>query len=127
MEKEKIKMKNILVIVFLIVFTSVNFGQIKVVATTSVIYDLVKKIGKDKVEADYICRGDQDPHYVEILPSYMLKLRKADLFIKIGLGLEIWAQQLIDGSRNSNLKIVDLSNEIEKKEIPAGKIDRVQP
>lgn len=123
MDKEKIKMKNILVILLLLVFTSMNFGQVKVVATTSVIYDLVKEIGKDKVEADYICRGDQDPHYVEILPSYMLKLRKADLFFKIGLGLEIWAQQLIDGSRNDNLKIIDLSNGIEKKEIPAGKVD----
>lgn len=117
-------MKKIFALILL--SATIAAAQIKVVTTTTVIYDLVNQIGKEKVKADFICRGDQDPHFVDVMPSYMLKLRNADLFFKIGLNLEMWSQQLIDGSRNSKIKIIDLSTEINKKEIPTGKIDASQ-
>lgn len=115
-----------LIAAILIMFSGIAFPQIKAVTTTSVIYDLVNRIGKEKVQADYICRGNQDPHFVDVMPSYMLKLRKADLFFKIGLNLEMWAQQLIDGSRNDKIKIIDLSTGIDKKGVPSGKVDASQ-
>ena len=107
----------------LLILTATSIAQIKVVTTTTVIYDLVKNVGGDKVDVDYLSRGDQDVHFLEILPSYMLKLRNADIFFQIGLQLEMWAPQIIDGSRNSNLKIVYLSDEISPKEIPTTKVD----
>ena len=109
-----------------LLFSIISLAEIKVVSTTTVIADIVKNVGGDKVSVDYICRGDQDPHFLEVLPSYMLKLRKADLVIKIGLDLEKWLQQLIDGSRNENLKLVDLSINIPKKEVPTTKVDASQ-
>ena len=119
-------MKKIVLIALISLFNTISFAEIKVVTTTTVIYDLVKEIGKEKVKVDYICRGDQDPHFLEILPSNMLKLRNAELVFKIGLGLEMWLQQIIDGSRNDKLKLIDLSKDIEKKEVPTGKIDASQ-
>ena len=119
-------MKKIVLIALISLFSTISFAEIKVVTTTTVIYDLVKEIGKEKVKVDYICRGDQDPHFLEILPSNMLKLRNANLVFKIGLGLEMWLQQIIDGSRNDKLKQIDLSTDIEKKEVPTGKIDASQ-
>ena len=119
-------MKKIVLIALISLFSTISFAEIKVVTTTTVIYDLVKEIGKEKVKVDYICRGDQDPHFLEILPSNMLKLRNANLVFKIGLGLEMWLQQIIDGSRNDKLKLIDLSKDIEKKEVPTGKIDASQ-
>ena len=110
-------MKKI-ILVLLMAIVSSNYANIKVVASTTVIYDLVKEVGKDKVTVDFIARGDQDPHFVEVLPSYMLKLRNADIFFRIGMGLEMWSNQLIDGSRNSTLKVIDLANDIDKKEVP---------
>ncbi len=115
-------MKKILIIL-LIATTSFSYANIKVVASTTVIYDLVKEIGKDKVTVDFIARGDQDPHFVEVLPSYMIKLRNADIFFRIGMALEMWSNQLIDGSRNSKLKVIDLSEDIDKKEVPSYKTD----
>ena len=112
-----------LIAAILLFSASLSFAGIKVVASTSVIADLVKQVGKDKVSVDYIARGDQDPHFVEVLPSYMLKLRNADVFFRIGMALELWSNQLIDGSRNSHLKIVDLSTDIQKKEVPNFKPD----
>lgn len=115
-------MKKLLISI-LIVASSLSFANAKAVTTLTIIYDLVKNIGKDKVEVDYLCRGNQDPHFLEVMPSYMLKLRKADLVFEIGLDLEKWLPQLIDGSRNNNIQIVDLSQEIEKKEVPTTKMD----
>ena len=119
-------MKKIYLLALVLLFTTLIFAEVKIVTTTTVIYDLVKEIGKEKIKVDYICRGDQDPHFLEILPSNMLKLRNAELVFKIGLGLEMWLQQILDGSRNDKLKLIDLSTNIEKKEIPTGKIDASQ-
>ncbi|MBE0571691.1 MAG: zinc ABC transporter substrate-binding protein [Ignavibacteriaceae bacterium] len=118
-------MFNKIILILLLISIS-SFAQIKVVTTTTVIYDLVKNVGGDKVEVDYISRGDQDVHFLEILPSYMMKLRKADIFFQIGLQLEMWAPQLVDGSRNSSLKIVYLSDAITPKEVPTTKVDASQ-
>jgi zinc/manganese transport system substrate-binding protein len=113
-------------LIALFLISSISFAEIKIVTTTTVIYDLVKQIGKDKVKVDFLCRGDQDPHFLEVMPSYMLKLRNADLVFKIGLDLEKWLPQLIDGSRNSKIKIIDLSRNINKLEVPATKPDASQ-
>jgi zinc/manganese transport system substrate-binding protein len=115
-------MKKILIVI-LILISSIGFANVKAVTTLTIIYDLVQNIGKDKVDVDYLCRGNQDPHFLEVMPSYMLKLRNADLIFEVGLDLEKWLPQLIDGSRNTNIQIIDLSQEIEKKEVPSTKMD----
>jgi zinc/manganese transport system substrate-binding protein len=112
-----------LLIVFMLLIGNCSFADVNAVATTTIIYDLVKNIGKDKVDVDYLCRGNQDPHFLEVMPSYMLKLRKADLIFKVGLDLEKWLPQLIDGSRNTNIEVIDLSQDIDKKEVPTTKMD----
>jgi len=114
-------LKNIFICIFFLLTTTL--AQVKVVTTTTVIYDLVKNVGGEKVEVDYLSRGDQDVHFLEILPSYMTKLRNADILFQIGLQLEMWAPQIIDGSRNSDLRVVYLSDEISPKEIPTTKVD----
>jgi ABC-type Zn uptake system ZnuABC Zn-binding protein ZnuA len=55
----------------------------------------------------------------------MMKLKAADLFFLIGMDLEMWAPQIIDGSRNTKLTVVDLSKRIDKLEIPE-KLDASQ-
>ena len=112
-----------MIVLFLMLSNCFVFAGVKAVATTTIIYDLVNNIGRDKVDVNYLCRGNQDPHFLEVMPSYMLKLRNADLVFKIGLDLENWLPQLIDGSRNTNLQVIDLSQGIQKKEVPATKMD----
>ena len=116
-------MKKYFSLIILLLFAVSIMPQIKVVATTTTVANLVETIGGNKVSVTYLCRGDQDPHFLEVLPSYMLKLRDADLVFKIGLDLEKWLPQLIDGSRNDKLILIDLSSSIFKKEVPTTKID----
>jgi zinc/manganese transport system substrate-binding protein len=93
-------------------------ATVNVVTTTPDLADFVRIAGGDLVKVDNIVRGDQNPHYIEVKPSYMMKLRSAQLFFMVGMDLEKWAQQIIDGSRNSSLVVVDLSRKIAKLEVP---------
>jgi zinc/manganese transport system substrate-binding protein len=108
-----------MIVVMMLVGASMAEAAIKVVTTLPDLADLVRQVGGDKVAVDYIVRGDQNPHFVEVKPSYMMKLKSADLFVTIGMELEIWAPQIIDGSRNANLIVVDLSRGVRKLEVPA--------
>ncbi len=106
-------------------FVVASHADVKVVTTLPDLADLTKQIGGEKVQVDFIVRGNQNPHFVDVKPSYMLKLKSADVFLMIGLELELWAQQIIDGSRNDRLVVVDLSRPIEKMEVPT-KVDASQ-
>jgi ABC-type Zn uptake system ZnuABC Zn-binding protein ZnuA len=95
---------------------------VRVVTTLPDLADFTRQVGGDRVTVDFIVRGDQNPHFVEVKPSYMMKLKSADLFLTIGMELEMWAPQIVDGSRNASLDVVDLSRDVRKLEIP-GKVD----
>lgn len=109
----------------IILFTLLSFcfGKVRVVTSTTDLADIVKTIGGDRVTVTSIARGNQDPHYVEILPSYMFKVKKADIYFMVGMELDLWAKSIINGSRNRHIDVVDCSIEIEKMEIPTGTVD----
>jgi hypothetical protein len=56
-------------------------------------------------------------------PSYMVKVSRAKLYLKVGLGLDQWAEAIVDGSRNSSVQIVDCSRDVHVLEKPTGKVD----
>jgi len=110
-------------IILLLVLISSSNSQVKVVSSTTDLAAIAREIGGDLVTVESIARGNQDPHYVEVLPSYMLKVKRADVYLKVGMELDLWADQIIGGSRNRDLLIVDCSENIRAQEIPTGKVD----
>ncbi len=58
--------------------------KLKIVASTSDLAALVREIGGDRVVVESILHGHQDPHFAQPKPSYLLKLRQADLLIVVG-------------------------------------------
>ena len=120
-------MKRILwtLIVAALAMSSVQ-AKIKVVASTTDLAEFVRIVGGDRVEVDFIVRGTQNPHFVEVKPSYMMKMRSAQAFVMIGMQMEPWAPQIIDGSRNTNLLVIDCSKDVTKMEVPPGKVDASQ-
>ncbi len=96
---------------------------VKVVASIPDIAAIAKAVGGDAVETESIVKGNRDVHAVELLPSLMLKVRRADIYLKVGLDLDLWAQNLIDGSRNARLRVVDLGHAIAPLEVPNFKVD----
>ncbi len=110
---------NKLVFMILLMFgTWTADATIKVVAALPDFADLTRQIGGDKVSVDYIVRADQNPHFIEVKPSYMMKLKSADIYLSVGMELDQWAPQIIDGSRNEKIDVVDLSQGVTKLEVP---------
>ena len=65
-----------------------------------------RKSAGDKISVESIAKGYQDPHFVEAKPSFLLKLRQADLLIVVGLQLEIgWLPPLITQSGNPRIQV----------------------
>ena len=107
-------------------------GKIKVVTATADLAALAQEVGGDRVEVESIAKGYQDPHFVEAKPSYLLKLRQADLLVVVGLQLEIgWLPPLITQSGNSRIQVggtgyLDASQFAEILEKPTGEVTRAQ-
>src|SRR4030088_1837991 len=70
--------------------------KLNVVTATTDLASLAQEVGGDKINVESIAKGYQDPHFVEAKPSFLLKLRRADLLIVVGPELEIgWRPPLI--------------------------------
>lgn len=98
-------------------------ARTNVITSTNDLAYFAREIGGDKVEVKAIASPTADVHFVEIRPSYMLKVNKADVLFKVGLELDMWMDKIIDGSRNSHLTVVDCSKYIEPLEVPSFKAD----
>ena len=112
-------------------FLYAESSKIKVLTTTEDLKSIAEYIGGDRVTVNSLARGYQDPHYLEAKPSFMMKAKNADLFIRIGLELEIGYEELIiDGSRNQKIRIgqpghLDASEGVILLEVPTTtKVDR---
>ena len=78
-------------------------SKIRVVASLPDLKALTEAVGGDLVEVDVLARGDQNPHDIEIRPSLMVKLRRADLLIRNGVEGDPWVEPLLQGAGNGNL------------------------
>src|SRR5262245_38320481 len=105
-------------------------GKLSIVATTPDIAAIARDVGGDKVEVESLALGPQDPHVVDPQPSFIVKLNRADLYLKRGLDIEVgWAPVLEKGARNENILsggrgYVDASVGIAPLEIPGGVVSR---
>src|SRR5438132_14387830 len=64
-------------------------SKLHIITATTDLAALAQEVGGEKVDLESIARGYQDPHCVEAKPSFLLKLRHADLLIIVRKELEI--------------------------------------
>lgn len=87
-------------------------NKIKVVATLFPQYDFTRQIAGDKAEIILLMSPGVESHSFEPSPSDIIKINGSDLFIYTGKFMEPWAQSIIDGIENKNLKILDVSQNV---------------
>ncbi|MBI3448411.1 MAG: zinc ABC transporter substrate-binding protein [Acidobacteria bacterium] len=99
-------------------------APIRLVAALPNLGSIAAAIGGDRVDITTIAVGTQDAHFVDPKPSFMVKLRAADLILVNGLDLEIgWIPPLTQGARNPKILqgapgFVDCSQGIQVLEVP---------
>ena len=126
----KTRLAILVVIAAVLVVPFASAKKLNVIASTTDLASLAREVGGDRIDVDSIARGYQDPHFVEAKPSFLLKLRNADLLISVGLQLEIsWLPPLINQSGNPRIQVganghLDASQFAEILEIPQGQVTR---
>src|SRR6266545_4108477 len=77
---------------------------LQVAVTVPELGSLVREIGGDQVAVTVFAKGTEDAHFVEAKPSFIKTLSEADLFIQMGMELELgWAPLLQQNARNAKV------------------------
>jgi len=123
-------MKKLFYLLSLLLLPAWAQAKVNVVATLPVFGALATEIGGDRVAVQSLARGNQDPHFLDAKPSYVVALNKADLLIEGGLDLESgWLPAILIQSRNGKIQPntdgnVNAAKGLRILEIPGSKFDR---
>ncbi|MEO6872412.1 MAG: metal ABC transporter substrate-binding protein [Chthoniobacterales bacterium] len=100
-------------------------AKVNVVATLPDYGALAREIGGANVDVSVLAKPTEDPHFVDARPSFVVKLREADMLIDGGAELEIgWLPPLLQNARNPKIAAgqpgrVEASQGIRLMEVPA--------
>jgi len=83
--------------------------KLQVVVTIPVLADFVRNIGGDLVSVRSVITGMENPHTYGPRASDIKALAEADMFVRVGLGLETWAERLAENAGNRHLLQVTAS------------------
>ena len=120
--KNLFRMISLLCISFLAAMPGSAEAKVKVIASITPLKSLTESVGGDLVEVESIGRGTEDPHFVEVRPSFMISIAKAKLYISVGMSLDIWAKPLIENSRNTDIVIINASKGIHILGVPTERV-----
>jgi zinc/manganese transport system substrate-binding protein len=81
-------------------------GRVKVVATYSILGDLVENVGGEDVELTTLVGPNGDAHTFEPAPSDNAELAGADVIFENGLGFETWLDDLYASSASDARRVV---------------------
>lgn len=134
--KSLVPLKLLVIIILLgLVWAIQNTGanaanKLRIVTTTPDLAEIAQAVGGEHVEVFSIARGTQNIHFIPGKPSFILKLKDADMLVQVGMGLEIWLQPLVDGARNPRVftggkGFVNASEGIKPLRLPVGQPDRL--
>ena len=112
-------MKKYIILVFLISIFSCKKeakknGKLQVVTTTTMITDLVKNIGGDKIDIQGLMGAGVDPHLYKASEGDVSKLFNADVIVYNGLHLEGKLEDVFEKMRQQNKKTIAVSDAIDK-------------
>jgi zinc/manganese transport system substrate-binding protein len=99
-------------------------GKINVVATLPDFGAVARQIGGDNIDVTVLAKPTEDPHFVDARPSFVVKMRQADVLIDGGAELEIgWLPPLLQNARNPKIEVgqpgrVQASQGVRLMEVP---------
>jgi len=98
--------------------TTQSKAPLNVVATTSIVGDVVRQVGGDLVNVNILLPIGSDPHSYQPSPQDVAKISEATLVFANGAGLEEFLQNLIESAGAAD-RLVNVSEGIELKDFGA--------
>lgn len=89
-------------------------GKIGVIVTIAPLADFVENVGGEKVQVTIMVPPGADPHTYEPTPRQMVAVSEAEMYIKVGSGVEFeltWLDDIIE--QNPDMLVADCSQGIE--------------
>jgi ABC-type Zn uptake system ZnuABC Zn-binding protein ZnuA len=104
-------------------------AKLRVIATIPDLKALTEAVGGDLVDVDSLARGNQNPHDLEVRPSLMVKVRRANALVVNGLELDGWADPVLRGANNPAVipgtpGFIDASRGVPVIDVPTTRVDR---
>src|SRR6476619_2587063 len=97
--------RALLSLLLVVVLPASAHAALKVVTTTQDPAAITREIGGERVSVVALCKGFQDPHFLDAKPSFTIELRDASLVEEIGLDLEVgYLPSLLQLSRNPKIQ-----------------------
>jgi manganese/iron transport system substrate-binding protein len=89
--------------------------KLQVVATTSIVADVVKNVGGDLIGLTALMPLGTDPHTFEPTPQDAAAVADAHVVFTSGAGLEVFLEPLLESAGGSEAKVVPVSYGVELK------------
>jgi len=119
MKKSKVLIIGVLVLSLVIASIlsgceTAKTSQLKVVTSTSLIVQIVERVGGDMVDVVNIIPPAQCPGHFDVKPGDIQKLADADLFLLHGWQGEMFSQDLIATANNPALTVVNINVKVDE-------------
>ncbi len=129
------RLKSVFVLVLFCSFFSMEplFAAelLKVVTTQAMYADIVKQVGKEKVDVKFVAPPKFNVHFIQPKPSDVRNVAHADLVVWTGLDLEEWWGPLLEAAGKPDFfpgreRSVDMSKSIRILEVPDHPLSRAE-
>jgi ABC-type Zn uptake system ZnuABC Zn-binding protein ZnuA len=100
--------------------TPITEGEtLSVVATTSIVGDVVSNVGGSAINLTVLMPSGTDPHTFEPTPQDLAVVSDADIVFANGVGLELFMESMLESTGVSDGKVIHVSHGIELIEFDA--------
>lgn len=90
-------------------YDTLSGDRLRVVTTIPTLKEFVRQVGGERVEVVSLLKGGEDLHTFDPRPSDTRAVYNADVLIKIGIGLDDWADKVAAASGNKKLIVIETS------------------
>ena len=104
-------------------------ARLRIVATLPDLFVLTRAVAGEGATVDLIARFGQNPHDMEVRPSQILLVRRADVLVRNGLEEDAWIDVMVNAGANPRVlrgspNVVDASQGVHILKVLTGRVDR---
>lgn len=100
----------------------------EIITTTPELAAIARELCGNLATVSSLAKPEANYHQIDAKPSDVVKVSHADVFVRCGMDLDMWADALLGSARNSKVQrgavgYVDASARVRKLEVPTGGIN----